>query len=131
MAIKFSTTLLNNRLDEITSLRDAGAGPAKIRIYSGARPAFGGGETTVLAELAFADPSSAAAAAGVLTANAIVDTNAVATGTATWFRELDSDNNILIDGDVGTGGSDLNLNTTSIVIGNPVAITSYTITEVN
>jgi hypothetical protein len=36
-----------------------------------------------------------------------------------------------MDGDVGTSGSDLNLTTTSIVTGQPVSISSATITRGN
>jgi len=132
MALGFNATLRNNRADEITALADAGAGAAKLRIYDGSRPATGGAATTLLAELTFTDPFAAAAAAGVLTANSITgDASADATGTATWFRVVDSDSAHIMDGDVGTSGSDLNLNTTSIVIGNPVDVTSFVITEGN
>jgi hypothetical protein len=37
----------------------------------------------------------------------------------------------VVDGDVGTSGSDLNLNSTSITIGGSVAVTSFTITAGN
>jgi hypothetical protein len=119
-------------LDEITTLIDAGASNGFLRIYDGTRPATGGAVTTLLAELDFADPSFAAAAAGVLTANAIVDeASAAATGTATWFRAVDDAGAAVIDGDVGASGSDLNLNTTSIVITNTVAVSSFVITAGN
>lgn len=131
MAIEINDTLANSRADQITTARDAGAGAGLIRIYDGARPAKGGAVTTLLAELTFSDPSSPSAASGVLTASTITGANAVATGTATWYREVDSNGLFVLDGDVGTSGSDLNLNTVSIVTGNPVNITSYVVTEGN
>lgn len=131
MAIEINDTLANARADQITAARDAGAGAALIRIYDGTRPAKGGAVTTLLAELTFSDPSSPSASSGVLTASTITGANAVATGTATWYREVDSNGLFVLDGDVGTSGSDLNLNTTSIVVGNPVNITSYVVTEGN
>jgi len=131
MAIEINDTLANSRADQITTARDAGAGSGLIRIYDGVRPAKGGTATTLLAELTFSDPSSPAASSGVLTASTITGANAVATGTATWYREVDSNGVFVLDGDVGVSGSDLNLNTTSIVIGNPVNITSYIVTEGN
>lgn len=132
MALGFDVTLRNSRLDEITAEVDAGAGAGLLRIYDGVRPATGGAVTTLLAELTFSDPSFPAAAAGVLTANSITqDASANATGTATWFRVVDSDSNFVMDGDVGTSGSDLNLNTTSIVAGLPVSVTSFVLTEGN
>lgn len=132
MALELDTALINSRLDEITTAIDAGAGAGKLNIYDGTRPAKGGAVTTLLAELTFSDPSSAAAAAGVLTANSInQDASANATGTATWFRVTDSDDNFILDGDVGTSGSDLNLNTVAIVIAQPVSVTAFAITGAN
>lgn len=132
MALAYNTTLRNARLDEITTAVDAGAGAGLVRIYDGTRPATGGAVTTLLAELTMSDPSFGAAAGGILTANGITDdSSANATGTATWFRLVDSDSNFVMDGDVGTSGSDLNLNTTSIQAGLPVSITSFIITHGN
>ena len=129
MALAYSTTLRNARLDAIsTAVGTAG----KVRIYDGVRPASGGAVTVLLAELTLAGAFAAAAAAGVLTVNAITqDASADATGTATWFRVVTSANAFVIDGSVAASGSDLNLNTTSIVLGGPVAITSFTITTGN
>ena len=128
MALAFSTTLRDSRLDAIvTAIGTSGL----VRIYDGSRPATGGAATTLLAEL----PLSATAgtvSGQVLTFSAITsDSSADATGTATWFRVTTSGGTAVIDGDVGTSGSDLNLNTTSIVTASSVAISSFTITEAN
>ena len=132
MALEFADTLANARANQITVARDAGAGAGKIRIYDGVRPAKGGAVTTLLAELTFSDPSSPSAVAGVLTTSTITgDASADNTGTATWFREVDSDNVFIMDGDVGLSGSDLNLNDVNIVAGQPVNISSYVNTEGN
>lgn len=132
MSLGYIVALRNNMLDEIAALVDGGAGAGLLRIYDGSRPATGGAATTLLAELTMSDPAFAAAAAGVLTANAITDdASANAAGTGTWFRIVDSDSTVVYDGDVGTSGSDLNLNTTTFSIGLNVAVTSLTITEGN
>lgn len=132
MALAYVTALRNARLDAITTKIDAGAGAGLLRIYDGTRPATGGAATTLLAELTFSDPSSAAAASGVLTASSITqDSSANATGTATWFRVVDSTAAFVMDGNVGTSGSDLNLTTTSITATQPVSVTSFVITEGN
>ena len=132
MSLGYLVALRNNMLDEIVTLVDAGAGAGTLRIYDGSRPATGGAATTLLAELTFGDPSFAAAAAAVLTANAITDdSSANAAGTATWFRVVDSDATFVYDGDVSTSGSDLNLNTTTFSVGLNVSVTSLTITEGN
>lgn len=132
MALAYIAALRNARLDLIKTQTDAGAGAGLLRIYDGTRPATGGTATTLLAELTFTDPSYGAASAGVLTASAITqDASANATGTATWFRVVDSAAAFVMDGNVGTSGSDLNLTTTSIVATQPVSVTSWVITEGN
>lgn len=132
MALGFLVALRNNELDEITTLIDAGAGAGTLRIYDGARPATGGTATTMLAELTFTDPSFPAASSGAMTASAITDdTSANATGTATWFRCVDSNGTFVLDGDVGTSGSDLNLDSVSITLGQTVSISSFVLTAGN
>lgn len=132
MTIAYNTALRNARLDEVTTDLDAGTGAGKLRIYDGTRPATGGAATTLLAELTFSDPSFPAASSGSMTANAITDdSSANATGTATWFRLVDSDNNFVMDGDVGTSGSDLNLSSTSIASGATVSVSSFVLTAGN
>lgn len=88
------------------------------------------GSQVLLAELRFNATAFGAAVNGVATANAIVsDSDADATGTATWFRTFKSDGTTKVfDGSVGTAGCDLNLNTTSIVIHAQVDVTSFTYT---
>lgn len=132
MALGYDVTLRNNRLDEITALIDAGTTGGYIRIYDGARPATGGAATTLLAELQMSTTSFPAASAGSMSANAITDdTSANATGTATWFRVVDDTGTHVMDGDVGTSGSDLNLNSTSINIGVNVSVTQFDLTAGN
>lgn len=129
MALAYSTALRNARLDAITT---AIGTSGLVRIYDGSRPASGGTATTLLAQLALSATAAAAASAGVLTLSAITqDSSADATGTATWFRVTTSGGTFVIDGSVGTSGSDLNLTTTSIVATQPVSISSFTITEGN
>jgi hypothetical protein len=129
MAIAYSTTLRNARMDAITSAIGASG---LLRIYDGTRPASGGTATNLLAQLALTATAAPAAAAGVLTLNAITqDSSADATGTATWFRVTTSGGTFVLDGSVGTSGSDLNLTTTSIVITQPVSVTSFVLTEGN
>lgn len=130
MALGMNVTLRNNRLDQITARAGASA---LLRIYDGSRPATGGAATTLLAELTCNATFAPAAAAGVLTLNAITsDSSANATGTATWCRIVQSDGTThVFDGSVGTSGADVNLNTVSIVASATVSVTSATITEGN
>lgn len=129
MATKYSTTLINARLDAITTAVGNGG---ILRIYSGSRPANVAAAITgtVLAELTCGTPFAPAASSGVLTPNSVTqDSSANNTGTATHFRLFQSNGTTAVmDGDVSTSASDLNLTTTSIVSGQPVSITSWTIT---
>ncbi|MCA6258684.1 MAG: hypothetical protein IM650_11390 [Phenylobacterium sp.] len=133
MAIKYATALRNAQLDAVTS--QAGTS-ARLRIYNGTRPANPNTaitSQTMLVELTCnATAFAAAASGGVLTANAISNGTAAATGTASWFRLWQSNGTTpVIDGDVGTSGSDLNLNNTSIATGQTVSVTSFAITDGN
>lgn len=131
MALAYEAgTLRDAMMDAITT--QAG-NAALLRIYDGSRPATGGAATTLLAELVCGTPFAAAAVNGVLTLGAISqDASANATGTATWFRIVKADGTThVLDGNVGTSGSDLNLTTVSIVATQPVSVTSFVITEAN
>src|ERR1044072_9049742 len=130
MTTGYVTNLRNAQLDAITTFA---GNSGKLRIYSGTRPATGGTAPTLLAEPARNTTFAPAASGGVLTLNAITqDASAYATGTATWFRLVKSDGTThVLDGDVGTSGSDLNLNTTSLVAGGPVPVSSFVLTEGN
>jgi len=130
MAIAYAVPLRNSMLDAITSLAGASC---LINIYDGTRPATGGTATTLLAQLTGNATFAPAASGGVLTLNAITqDSSANATGTATWFRIYASNGTThVMDGNVGTSGSDLNLTTVSIVTAQPVSISSFVITEGN
>lgn len=137
MALGFATNLRNARLDAITTF----AGSAAIlRIYSGTQPATGGAVTTLLAEAVCGTPFAGSASAGVLTltvTSGVVgqDVSADASGTATWFRLFKSDGStIVMDGSINTvasGLGDLRMPTNVITAGQPVQITSFTITEAN
>lgn len=137
MALGFTAVLQRNRLDEITALIDAGAGAGRLRIYDGTRPANADTAITgqtLLAELTFSVTSFPAASGtpGSMTANAITDdSSADATGTATWFRIVDDSTGVVMDGDVGTSGSDLNLNSTSIAALIRVSVSSFVLTAGN
>lgn len=130
MTIGMNVTTRNAWLDSITSRAGASA---LLRIYDGTQPATGGSATTLLAELTCNATFAPAASSGVLTLNAITaDSSANATGTATWFRIVQSGGSThVLDGTVGTSGADLNLSSVSIVATGTVSVTSFTITAPN
>jgi len=130
-ALAYSTTVRNNRMSQVLNAIDGGAGPALWRIYDGSRPATCGTATTLLAEMTCSDPSGSVASQALTFSAITADASANATGTATWSRIVDSTGTCCVDMSVGTSGSDLNLNSTSISVGQEVSITSAVITEGN
>jgi hypothetical protein len=136
LATRISNAAAIAACDAIVDLIDGGAGAGLLRIYDGTQPTDPDtaiGAQNLLAELTLSDPAFGAAAdaapGGRATASAITtDASANATGTASWFRVVTSAGTAIIDGSVGTSGADLNLNTTSIVLGASVAVTSWTFT---
>jgi hypothetical protein len=128
MTLGINATVRSSMLNAITT---AAGGSAILTIYNGTRPATGGTATTALAALTCNATFAPAASGGVLTLNSISSATASATGTATWARLTTSAASFVMDMDVSTSGSDLNLNSTSIVSGATVSVTSATITAGN
>ncbi len=124
--VNLSDTAANAEASAFAPLCNA----ATINIYSGTQPvnantALSG--NTLLATLTFATPAFGAPSAGLLTAYAITAGTAVATGTATFARFIESGGAVTIcDVAISTTGAGINLNTTSIVSGGLVSVTSYT-----
>ena len=126
----WSTAARNLKLDAIKAEFDNGY----LRIYDGAQPAGPGtaiGAQVLLAELRFNATAFPAAAAGVLTANAITsDASANATGTAAWYRALKADGTTALhDGTVGTADANMIISTVSIVALAVVSCSALTITD--
>ena len=131
MALNTQTTnaAANAACDAITALVNGGF----LDIYDGAQPADANTAVTTqvkLARLAFSATAFGAAMNGVATANAIAqDSDADATGTASWFRACKSDGTAVFDGTVGTGTHNLVLASTSIVQHGIVSISALTFTQ--
>lgn len=123
--VNLSDTAANAEANAFAPLCNSGT----INIYSGTQPlnantALSG--NTLLATLTFSATAFGAPSGGVLTANPITSGTAVATGTATFARFVESDGSTVIcDVAVGTSGAGINISTTSIVTGGLVACSSY------
>lgn len=127
MTFTVTATQKNTMLNTITTSIGSGA---NVVVYQGSVPANADaalGGATVLATLPCSSTFAPGASSGTLTANSITQENATGTGTATFYRILTSGSAVIAQGAVGTSGSDMNLNTTSIVTGGPVVVTSFTI----
>lgn len=128
-----SITAAKAALDATTAL--IGSGPGIISLYTGSAPtkttdADTGTKLCTLTLSATAFPASTSATSNGLataTANSITsDTNAAASGTAGYFRlKTGTGGTTIYEGNVGTSGADLNMNTTTITAGDTVAITSF------
>lgn len=129
---KKSTTLRNAQLDAITTAIGASG---LMKIYTGSQPANVGtaiSTQTLLVTLTLNATFAPASSGGVLTANAITGANAVASGTAAWFRIFKSDGTTAVmDGsvDVAANTPDCVIQNTSINSGQAISVTSLTITE--
>jgi hypothetical protein len=122
-----SDTAANAEAAAISPLMNSGL----IRVYSGTQPATANtalSGNTLLATFTFAATAFTAPVAGLLTANTIASATAVATGTATFARILESDGStVVMDITVGLGGgAGLNLNATAIMDGVLIPISSFT-----
>lgn len=133
MAISISSALATAMADAVTAQVDAGAAAGTLKVYTGAKPATvaTAASGTLLATFTLADPSAAAAAAGVAAWDFTpsITATVAATGTAGWFRVADSNGNAVFDGTVGTTGADLNFSAVAWTSGGTVEITSGSTTE--
>src|ERR1700744_6327137 len=122
----------NTASTEANALVGSFTNSALLKLYDGTQPSTP--ETAVttqnlLATVTLASPAFGSASNGVITANSISDVTISASGTSAWFRLLKSDNTtVIMDGSVGTSGSDLNLNSVALSSGATLSTTSFTFT---
>lgn len=127
MSVVYSNSLKTTRMNDVKTAMDAGSGAARIQI---ANSSGFGSATNILVTINFNDPASTVSTDVLTFAGLPVSANASFTGTATQARILDSDLNVVISGlTVGTSGTNIVLNTTSIEAGQLVRLDSGTITH--
>jgi hypothetical protein len=124
---QLANATVNGQADDLAARLNNGY----LRIYDGTQPATADtaiGAQVLLAELRFNATAAPAASGGLLTFNAITsDSSANASGTASWFRALKSDGTtVVLDGSVGTSGTNLVMATTTITSGQTVSCSSFT-----
>ena len=128
MAFTVTAAQKNTMLNTITT---AAGASSTVNIYSGSVPGNADaslGAAILLVSLPCSATFAPAASAGVLTANAITQTNVGTSGTAAFYRLIATGGStVLAQGAVGTSGSDMNLNTTTLVTGGPCVVSSFTI----
>jgi hypothetical protein len=128
MAILLSSTFANALLQHSGSSIADQFGGGTLVVYSGTPPT-GPNESlsgnTALATFTFAASTAwASPSSGVENLDFVSQTvTAAATGTATFFRILNSSSAALIQGTVAASGGDFNLSSVSVTSGDNVAIT--------
>jgi hypothetical protein len=105
-----------------------------IRLYDGSQPA--NANTAIVSQTLLVSLTIAGGfgtdSNGTITLGAVTSGTAAASGTASFFRIVKSDGTtVVMDGSVGTSGSDLNLNTTTVASAQTVSITAGTIIRAN
>lgn len=134
MAIQLSVTARNNRLDSLEVT--AGVDPI-LRIRTGAQPANCGtaDSGSILAEMTLPSDWMAAASSGSKSKSGTwQDLNANAAGTAGHFRIYDSTGTTChIQGSITitSGGGDMELDNTSVAVGQQVTITTFSLSDAN
>lgn len=134
MATRIPNNVRSAMADAAVDLIDAGPGAGTVQIRTGGQPATAGTAATgtLLGTLTLSDPAFGAAVNGVATAGAVTgDSSADTTGTAGWYRVLDSTGVTVMDGAISEagGGGDMILDKTTIIAGGTIAITSWTVTQ--
>ena len=132
MAVQLSVAVRNARLDAIETTIGA---TAVLKIRSGSVPAdcATADAGTVLATLTLPSDWMAAASGGSKAKSGTwQDTSADATGTAAHFRIYDSGGTVCgLQGTVGVGSGDLQVDSVSFTAGQSFSITGFTITDGN
>lgn len=141
MSLSFNTTLRSGWLTDLIAAIDAGAGAGILAFYGGTKKSFGTDpdvSTPLIAQIALADPSGSEASQTLTfdTTPTLEDSEADADGDITWFRVYSSadgstisEANKVFQGDVSDndGSGDIKLVTVTVVTGQPVQISSWTV----
>lgn len=121
MAVIYNATLKNTRMTDVVTALGSGG---KIKIYTAAL-------ATLLSTINLANPAGTVTG-GVLTFSStpLTDSSAAASGTAAAATLTDSSNVVIVSGlTVSSTSGDIVLSSTNIVAGQPVTITTASITH--
>jgi hypothetical protein len=120
MTIGHATAVRTTVADAVVDAIDGGSGAGELRFYTS-------NYATLLCTITLADPAFGAASSGAAALNSVpLEGTCVAGGTVAKFRFLDSDATEILNGDVSTSGSDINLNQTTVVTNDVIRITGIT-----
>jgi hypothetical protein len=123
VAVNYSASVKTARMQAVIAALDANAAPATLEIGTAAMAA-------VLVSITLSDPSFTESGGTITMAGVPKSGVASAGGAAAAARLKDGGGTIVISGlTVGTAGSDINLNNTTISNGQTVTISSGVITH--
>jgi len=123
MSVSYAQALKDQRMTDVVNAIDAQSANGFLEIGTA-------GMAAVLVQISFQKPSFAEANSTITMAGAPKSGVASATGAAANARIKDGSGNVQVSGlTVGTSGSDIILNSTSITSGQTVTLTSATITH--
>lgn len=130
--IGYAPTVASSLANVVRDAVDAGAAAGTLAVYAGDRPDTTADTPTgtLLATFTLTDPSASDATDGLANWDFTTPPSATiaATGNPSWFRVADSDGNVVMDGDVGTMGADLNFASLVWIAGETVELTAGTTT---
>lgn len=137
MTLKISGDSAIAAAQAVLDLIDTGVGDTVLNIYGGVEPADPSVGTAEVALVVFTLPRPSfgspfdEASGAVATAEAVTPEAAAATGTATWFRFINGDDDVILQGSVSNnaGSGDLKISSTSIISGIEVSVDSLTYTQ--
>ena len=122
MSVTHPAAVRNDIANLVVDKLDLGTGTTEGRLVLNTA-----GDAEV-ATLNLSNPAFGAAAAGIATAATISDDVSATGGTTTKFRLQDRDSGIIIEGSVGTSGTDIILSSNVIAATDTVSISSLTYT---
>lgn len=120
MAVTHPVGVRNSIVDGVVDQLDLGSTNATPRLV------FNTSGDVEVATLNFSVTSFGASAVGIATANAIADETNATGGTTTKFRFTDRDNGIIVEGNVGTSGTDIVLSSNVIAATDTVSMSTLT-----
>jgi len=127
--LEHPTNIRNLIADTVVDQIDAGSSNGKLYFYDTNGGASAGG--TVLATLPLSDPAFGPAASGTATANTITSNTNTGAGTVRWFEVVDSNDNVIFEGDVSSdddANGSIQLSSTNLGTGDTVSVSALSYT---
>lgn len=130
MTLEYSNATRNAQNEGLITYAGTGS---QFNLYSGTQPA--NANTAITTQVLLVSMPIAGVFGtdvnGTLTLGSVAPANAIASGTASFFRIFKSNNSVIMDGSVGLVSADLILNNVNIAASQSVDITAGTIIRGN